>query len=89
MRPIVPSRATYWLWFGWAAILTFGMLPYLLWALSRGLLEWAELWTAWGSLLSVGLFIFAVGVVFRWRWSKKKNALRAYEKMLASLQSSA
>ena len=85
LRPLVPSRATYWLWFGLAAMLVFGMLPYLLWARSRGLLGWSELWAIEMSFMVGGLIISAVGAMFRWRWLKKRKALNDYEQMLELL----
>jgi hypothetical protein len=84
-RPLVPSRATYWLWFGLAAILVFGMLAYLLWARSRGLLGWRELWAMEINFIVGGLISFAIGATFRWRWLKKREGLNDYEQMLASL----
>jgi hypothetical protein len=86
-RPLVPSRATYWLWFGVAVILVFGMFAYLIWARSRGLLSWNELWAIESNFVIGGSISLLIGLVFRWRWSSKMNALRAYEQMLASIAS--
>jgi hypothetical protein len=85
LRPLVPSRATYWIWFGLAAILVFGMFAYLLWARSRGLLGWSELWAIEINFIAGGLISSAVGATSRWRWLKKRKALNDYEQMLASL----
>jgi hypothetical protein len=79
-RPLVPSRVTYWLWFRLAAILIFGMLGYLIWAQSRGLLSWTELWEIERNYLFGGLTSFFIGVFFYWRWTKGRNALREFEK---------
>ncbi len=84
-RPLVPSRATYWLWFGLAVILVFGTFAYLLWARSRGLLGWYELWAIEIDFIVGGLISSAIGATFRWRWMKKREALKDYEQMLASL----
>lgn len=85
LRPVVPSRATYWLWFGLAAILVFGMLGYLLWARSRELVGWRELWAIEVEFIIGGLISSTIGAMLRWRWLRKRRALNDYEKMLASL----
>ncbi len=84
LRPVVPSRATYWLWFGPAAILVFGGLGYLLWARSRGLLGWRELWAIEIEFIIGGMISSTIGAMLRWRWLRKRRALKDYEKMLAS-----
>lgn len=83
MRPSIPSQMSYWVWFGLAAILTFGMLGYLLWARSRGLLGWSELWAIEINFAIGGLFSSAINVAFRWRWLKKRDELRAYEQAIS------
>ena len=85
MRPSVPSRLTYWLWFGLAVILIFGMLAYLLWARSRGLIDWSELWIIERNSLVAGLINAAIGIAARSRWLKKRDAAIGYEKMMKSI----
>ena len=84
-RPLLPSRATYWLWFGLAAILVFGMFAYLIWARARSLLSWTQVWTIEGNYVIGGGISLAIGLFFRWRWLKKQDAIRAYEQMLSSI----
>lgn len=85
-RPLIPSRATYWIWFGLASIMVFGMLAYLLWAHIRGLLSWSELYVVESKFLIGGAASTILGVFFRRRWTKKCEALRAYEEMLTSIR---
>jgi len=84
-RPLLPSRAIYWLWFGLSAILVFGMFAYLVWARARSLLSWTEVWTIEGNYVVGGGICLTIGLFFRWRWLKKKDAIRSYEQMLSSI----
>lgn len=85
-RPLIPSRATYWIWFGLASIMVFGMLAYLLWAHARGLLSRSELLIVDSKFLIAGAASTLLGVFFRYQWKKKCAALRAYEEMLTSIR---
>lgn len=85
-RPLIPSRATYWIWFGLASLMIFGMLAYLLWAQTRGLLSWSELWVVESKFLIGGAASTLLGVFFRRQWIRKCEALRSYEEILTSIR---
>jgi hypothetical protein len=77
------------MWFILSGFLTCGMLGYLMWAKSRGLLDWSGVWSVWLPFATGGTIIAVLGGVQRWRWLRKRAALHAYEQMIASLMSHA
>ena len=85
LRPLVPRRASYWLWFVLAAIGSGGMFGYLLWARSRGILDRSHLWTTASEAATWGLLLGLIGMFYRWRWLKARYALARYERMMAAL----
>jgi hypothetical protein len=84
-KPSIPSRATYMFCFLLGATMTSGMFVYQFWAWSRDLLNWRALWTLGIEVLIGGGFVILIGLAFRWRWLRKRFALRAYEQMIDSI----
>lgn len=63
------------------------MTSYLLWARSRGLLEWPAFWKQEIGVLVGGLIGALMGVMFRRRWLKKRREIVNHERMLDALAS--
>lgn len=85
-RPTVPSRALHLTWFGLSAFFPCAMLAYLVWGLSREIVDWNQFWADFALVvLPASTLLLAIGLLFRWRWARKRNALRTYENMLANL----
>jgi uncharacterized membrane protein YfcA len=63
------------------------MTSYLLWARSRGLLEWPAFWKQEIGVLVGGLIGTLVGVMFLRRWLRKRREIRDYERTLDALTS--
>lgn len=84
-RPIVPSRGTFWLWFGLSLIFVFGGFAYLLWVHARGLIDWPELWVVEFRFFLGGMASAAIGLLYLMRWIHARRAASNYDLMIESL----
>jgi hypothetical protein len=72
--------------FGSLGLLGLGMLGYLVWAEGRGLLTWQGVGVVvLTQVLPACAFLCAVGLLFLWRWSRKKDAVQAFDRRSESL----
>jgi hypothetical protein len=59
--------------------LTFGGFAYLLWAKSRGLLDWSGVWSLWPNFIVGGAISVVLGGIQRRRWLRKRAQRRTRE----------
>ena len=82
--PVPPKALHYWC-FAFAAIIPVLWFGYLLWAVSRGLLTLNGLVGPALAILPLCLVAFAVGMVMRRRWLRRREEHLAYQQMLRDL----